>query len=181
MKIEEYEPFLKPEVSRDIYDLFKSERSMLSKCTLNTIETIVLLFNMLTSEYKLQKEDIAKIKSNLDMSKRQHSKRHIDVYNEIMLLKKKLYKAHFDDPVYSCKIKKEKVAEFSKTIIDVHGKRNRTLSNVNEAVSSVNLVDEIAKVQKKAQDKGDKHFYPDLSKNLDNNFGQNMNDDPDTP
>ena len=115
----------------------------------------------------------------MDELKLLDSKRHIYLYNELTLLKKKLHKMHYNDSVYDSKIRKENVAEFSKTIIDVHGPRKRTVSNVNEALPHHNFVDNLAKQKSRAQNRGDKRYYPDGAKNIDENFGLNSNDDPD--
>jgi hypothetical protein len=113
----------------------------------------------------------------LDEIKKQHSKNYIHVYNEITLLKRKLHKAHHDDSVYASKIKKDRVADFNKTIVDVHEIRKRTVSNIQEAISVKDVVSDISRVEKRAQNKGEKHYYPDLPKSLETNFGQNENDE----
>lgn len=107
------------------------------------------------------------------------SKRHIYLYNDLTLLKKKLHKMHYNDSVYDSKIRKENVAEFSKTITDIHGTRKRTVSNVNEGVLHRNFVDNLEKQKTRAQNRGDRRYYPDIAKNIDENFGLNSNDDPD--
>src|SRR5690606_11199385 len=102
-----------------------------------------------------------------------NSKRHIYVYNELTLLKKKLQKAHITDSVYESKIKSEKVANFSKTIPDVSVARKRTVSNVNETTSIAQVETDLDNQRIKAQNRGAKHYYPDGKKAPEDNFGLN--------
>lgn len=65
MNVSDYESFLKPEISRQIYEYLIDKKTMLKKSKLDTLNTIVFLFNLLMDDYKLQDEDIAKIKVRL--------------------------------------------------------------------------------------------------------------------
>lgn len=59
---EDLEPFLKPNVNKKLVEYFKSEKELVSKAKLETLDTVVLLFNLLMEDYQLQKEDIDLIK-----------------------------------------------------------------------------------------------------------------------
>lgn len=65
MNVVDYEPFLKPEISRQIYNYLSDKKTMLKKAKLETLNTIVFLFNLLMDDYKLQDDDIVKIKVRL--------------------------------------------------------------------------------------------------------------------
>jgi len=55
------EPFIKPGISRDLYDYFSNSRNYIKKAKLETLNTIIFLFNFFTEDYELQPEDIKKI------------------------------------------------------------------------------------------------------------------------
>jgi len=92
------------------------------------------------------------------------------------MYKKDLRKNTFTDSVFESNIDKDKVSYFSKTISDVHGQRKRTVSHLNEANSKVNIEAELKKQVLKSKWKGDLHYYPDLKRKIDDNFGLNALD-----
>ena len=62
MDVHDYEPFLKPEVSKEIYNFFTSDVRVLANSKHNTIE---FLFNLMMDDYKLNEEDSNRIKVSI--------------------------------------------------------------------------------------------------------------------
>lgn len=62
LKSTEFEPFLKPEISRPLYEFFKDPSTYISKAKLQTVESITFMFNFLVEEYNLQEQDITRLK-----------------------------------------------------------------------------------------------------------------------
>jgi len=64
----DWESFLIPKISRKLYNFFKNPHNLIKNAKLETLETIIFLFDFLIDDYKLQPEDIEKIKVQLYFS-----------------------------------------------------------------------------------------------------------------
>jgi hypothetical protein len=106
-----------------------------------------------------------------------NSKHHIELYNEIELCKKNIHRRYISDSVYESKIDRVKVSYFSKTVGEYQGKRRRALSNADEVKLIVNIPQELDKQKIRSQNRGERHYYPDIAKSPDDNFGLNSTDD----
>jgi hypothetical protein len=62
MATKDYEAFVKPEISKKVYEFFGNDKLLLSKAKLETLETVVFLFNLIMEDYQLEDQYIEKLK-----------------------------------------------------------------------------------------------------------------------
>ena len=171
LKIEDYSPFLKPEISKKIYEFFKDNWTITLNSKLRTSQSISYLKSLI-----LETDDSIK-DSNFEVKPK--TKDSILAYNDLKLLKKKLKAMNFADNVYEWKIKKDQIPYYSKAIQDITGYRKRTKSNVDDTILKQNLNDKVQYDLAKYQRRSDLHYYPDIAKTSNDNFGLNQNDSED--
>mmetsp|Transcript_38770 Transcript_38770/g.38314 ORF Transcript_38770/g.38314 Transcript_38770/m.38314 type:complete len:339 (-) Transcript_38770:1082-2098(-) len=177
LQTEDVIPFLKPGVSKDLYDYFRSPESFIKKAKLETLKTILALYHLSVEDYYLRPEDVENIKNDLEQDRILSFQHHIQNYNEVALYKKELDKNTFTDSVYESKIEKEKVPYFSKTISDVYSQRKRAFSQINTDKEKIDFEKEYRLGLLKSQNKGELYYYPDGPKSSSDNFGINTFDD----
>jgi hypothetical protein len=62
MTTKDYEAFVKAKVSKKVYEFFGNDKLLLFKAKLETLETVVFLFNLIMEDYQLEDQHIEKLK-----------------------------------------------------------------------------------------------------------------------
>ena len=168
LKMEDYSPFLKKEIWMKIFEFFKDNWTIMKNAKLRTTESIAFLKSLILETNSVLNESVSETKSK--------TKEHILIYNEMKLLKKKLKIMNYPDTVYDFKIKKDQISSLSKSIQEMSGYRKRAKSNADDVVLKQNLVEKMQLDVTRCQRRRDQHYYPDVVKRQENNFGLNEGD-----